>query len=189
MQTPSSRNFLVNIDWTSKIRLAITKDFTKEVQINLFMTSMPCDRQRKRPKIMVLYLGKKCTYQKLSTTWGIIHLKRTQNFPKNEHFLPFDAQTYFFVTEKLENFVYILNEFTLVLVLYFHWCVWLCSMNFVIQCHRKGRGEGAKTFEKRLKPKLISSKKLEKINPLTSGCPIKCHPWLNKSATFDYRFI
>ena len=29
-----------------------------------------------------------------SETFGIIHLVRTQNFPKNQHFLPPDAHTY-----------------------------------------------------------------------------------------------
>ena len=87
MQTPSSRNFPVNIDWISKIRLALTKDFTKEIQINLFMTSMTCDRQRKRPKIMVLYLGKKVYVSKGVNTMGDHSFKTYAKFPEKRTFL------------------------------------------------------------------------------------------------------
>ena len=46
---------------------------------------------------------------------GIIHLVRTQNFPKNEHLLSPDTHMYVYVSGDKnvsfsENFAYVLNE-------------------------------------------------------------------------------
>ena len=56
--------------------------------------------------------------EKLHAGIGVIHLVRTQNFPKNQHFLPLD-DAYFYVcvsgggvrnVNLSETFAYVLNE-------------------------------------------------------------------------------
>ena len=57
----------------------------------------------------------------------VIHLVRTQNFPKNWYFLPPDTHTYVIRGRKyfLENFAYVPNEWCLMIFTNSHSLTWI----------------------------------------------------------------